>query len=1436
MIKRIELTTYLFLALVAYLPAQIMEVINEDPYTPQQLIENVFLGEGIQILSVQYDGDARSAAYFKGGQQAVGIERGIVMTTGVTVTDGTIYGVAEPGSRQSSRDVDSPLTNDPDLRNIVGPNVALNDITRYTITFRPLSDTVSFRYVFASEEYPEYVCSQFNDVFGFFMSGPGINGTINLAQIPDANLPVRINTINSGMPGSTANGGNCDGPQESLAFSQFYRNNNGSNTQPVYDGLSTVFTATTPVQACETYTIKLVIADVGDSAFDSGVFLEARSFGGTASNLEIVNLAIDGTLREGCQGAELHFYTLQAVDQDLPLEVSIGGNATPGLDYTTLPTEYIIPAGDSLLIVPIRAFEDNVNDDGEIIQISLRRSPCLVETYDIRIEQSRLGLSTLIDEVTRCGDQTVQLNATLTNSEPERFTFSRSENVTFGRLFTPPSFNSTININGFVPTTLTPNIIQSVCINNLENNRVRQISAFLIAPNGAQLELTSRNGGTINNASFSGYQNTCFSPSATNRIALPGQEAPATLLPFSGNWLPEGNFNELYFNNPRTNGAWQLLLIDNSPLTDRTTFGDWSITLERPYEVTYQWDEEALLSCYDCPNPVLTTEQPGFVYLTATDSYGCELRDSVEVIFPPDSFLEGLSCGTATDSTLSITWLPQAAALRYEVSGSDRTWLSVGNATNYTFENLQFDSTYTFFVRGIFPDCIGPAQSIRCTTLPCQTPPLLTATTTNISCAGQQDGSLLLTASGSSAPFRFLVNGQSLNGNSLTNLNAGAYQAIAFNARGCSDTLSLQINEPDSLLTTISQSGAINCGSTASLTAIVRGGTGPFSFRWNNDAGEATLSNINQAGTYTLLLTDANGCTFSNTYTLSAPPPLFADLSSNPETCSGANDGSILIGTIGGTPPYSYDWSEPSIGNSASAQGLSAGNYAVTVTDIAGCEFPLSITLSRGPDILMQVANAGASCAGSNDATIQLNITQASDPLLFSWTGTSSTTTSASNLGAGTYSVTVTDARGCQTDSTFLVSEPLPLIGTGQTRAVGCFGQSNGRIEWVVTGGTQPYSYNWSNGATQADPGMLPAGPYQLSLTDANGCLYLEEFLITQTEALRANFEVQDAACPGEANGSLRVIPSNGNPPYQYTWLDQPTNNSPARSNLSAGTYDLQLTDANGCMQPLSIRVGEPPAILAEAVIEDIRCHGESSGLIEVTVEGGTPGYEFQLNNGNWSNSSVFLGLRQGTYSAQIRDALGCLASLDSLVVVEPASLSVSLGDRVSIRWGDSLLLTPTITGGSLPILRYTWLSYDSLLFSCQACPTPWFKPETQSSIRLEVLDQAGCIATGQLMVLVEKDFPVLVPTGFTPNGDGNNDRLLVHGLPGILVESFQLIDRWGELLYEATDFLVNDTATGWDGTYKGAEMQAGVYLWQAKVRYPDGNTQRMAGQTTLIR
>jgi hypothetical protein len=237
--------------------AQFLQTDDAGPngiYTPQSLIPNVFMGSGVQVLNVTYDGLPTAVGYFSGGTQAIGLERGLLLTTGVAGDPATGYGPTDRAS-DFAHNMNGSTATDANLSAIA--TAGLRDVAVYTITFIPASDTLRFRYCFASEEYPEYSCTLYNDLFGFFIQGPGYPTPTNIAIIPGTNLPVAINNIH---PPNTQN----NAVQPCDTFNIQYYNTTPPNSQPVYDAYTDVFTAMAVVTPCETYTIKLAIADVQD--------------------------------------------------------------------------------------------------------------------------------------------------------------------------------------------------------------------------------------------------------------------------------------------------------------------------------------------------------------------------------------------------------------------------------------------------------------------------------------------------------------------------------------------------------------------------------------------------------------------------------------------------------------------------------------------------------------------------------------------------------------------------------------------------------------------------------------------------------------------------------------------------------------------------------------------------------------------------------------------------------------------------------------------------------------------------------------------------------------------------------------------------------------------------------------------------------------------
>ncbi|MCB0820761.1 MAG: choice-of-anchor L domain-containing protein, partial [Bacteroidetes bacterium] len=311
--------------------------------TPQNLVQNVLVGQGVTVTNVTSVGNAEQFGSFSNGNSTnLGISSGVVMTTGDVNQN-----VAGPNDGNITSSVLPDQQNDPDLSNILS-NLGVSGTNRTVAViefdFIPSGDSLAFNFVFGSEEYDEYVCSQFFDAFGFFLSGPGINGpytnnSVNLAIVPGTNLPVGINTINIGVEGDFGNG-LC--PGGGLGNAQYYIQNTQNSLQ--MDGFTTLLTASATVQCNQTYHIKLVIANGTDTSLDSWVFLQAESFSSNIPNFQIANLLPDTSVIEGCTVGELIFTRDQA-DLELALPVTYGGTAIAGEDYEPLPDTIFFPAG-----------------------------------------------------------------------------------------------------------------------------------------------------------------------------------------------------------------------------------------------------------------------------------------------------------------------------------------------------------------------------------------------------------------------------------------------------------------------------------------------------------------------------------------------------------------------------------------------------------------------------------------------------------------------------------------------------------------------------------------------------------------------------------------------------------------------------------------------------------------------------------------------------------------------------------------------------------------------------------------------------------------------------------------------------------------------------------------------------------------------------------
>jgi gliding motility-associated-like protein len=393
-----------FLFFVSFLQKSSAQVLIDTLSTPTQLVQNVLLGEGIIASNITFIGPQSAIVGFQETSEEIGFSSGLILTNG---SYKNVQGpnVLDNSSFSNNGDGDS------DLNTLTTGKT--KDATILEFDFEGIADTVVFRYVFASEEYNEFVCSEFNDVFGFFVSGPGIVGVENVALIPGTTTEVAINTINNGAPGTFGDAANCS---TGLNNKQFYRDNKNGQLYE-YDGFTVVLEAKFAVQACEIYHIKLAIADVSDFIYDSGVFFEVNSFSNSSADLVFLSASTNGNgteMAEGCNVGEICFTRRAGLNQPKTVYFEFSGEAKVVTDYTSsLKDSVVFGVGVSEICIDITALSDLITESSEtliltLVDTSLCSNPSVqLLIYDI---DSMLTLEVFTD-TTICEGETVILTA-----------------------------------------------------------------------------------------------------------------------------------------------------------------------------------------------------------------------------------------------------------------------------------------------------------------------------------------------------------------------------------------------------------------------------------------------------------------------------------------------------------------------------------------------------------------------------------------------------------------------------------------------------------------------------------------------------------------------------------------------------------------------------------------------------------------------------------------------------------------------------------------------------------------------------------------------------------------------------------------------------------------------------------------------------------------
>lgn len=465
-----------------------------------------------------------------------------------------------------------------------------------------------------------------------------------------------------------------------------------------------------------------------------------------------------------------------------------------------------------------------------------------------------------------------------------------------------------------------------------------------------------------------------------------------------------------------------------------------------------------------------------------------------------------------------------------------------------------------------------------CSTTPCTNLTVTVTNQTDVTCNGANNGSATVDATDGNGNYTYTWNPGALNGATQSNLAPGTYTVDVVDTDGCDGSVVVEIVEPTAIVIQMSATDAA-CGlADGSATATVSGGTSGYSYSWSNGGTTATINNL-AAGAYDVTVTDANGCQAQASITVqSSNGPDLVVVSSADASCFGTSDGSGEVEATGGTTPYVYTWNPGNL-TGPIQNGLSAGTYTVDVEDDDGCITSVNVVIDQPDAITLTVSSNPSSCTVDNGSAT-VNASGGNGGFTYDWSN-GGTTATISNVGAGNYTVVVTDASGCSADTSVNVNSVNgPELTISNVTDVSCIGDADGSATVSVDAGTGtgPFTYDWSpSGGTDPTATDLSPGTYNVTVTDDAGCIAVATVVIGVPSEIIVTGVTNPADC-GTDNGMISVTASGGNGGYTYSW-DAGVPDDASIGGLTSGDYTVTVTDANGCSVNETFFVGQNDSI-----------------------------------------------------------------------------------------------------------------------------------------------------------------------------------------------------------------------------------------------------------------
>ncbi len=927
------------------------------------------------------------------------------------------------------------------------------------------------------------------------------------------------------------------------------------------------------------------------------------------------------------------------------------------------------------------------------------------------------------------------------------------------------AFGSTTEININVQGLNNPigtATIQNVCIDGLtffgqnlfppSQVDIGALEINLLCPDGTSITLVPS--GVTSGSPTTGYTNTCFVPSGGGAIG--GGSAP-----YTGNYSPNQPFSGL--NGCTSNGLWTISIANTAGLGIGTGFFDgWNITFDDP-QVTapanYTWSPTTGLSDPNSLNPDACPQQTTTYTLTVEDQNQCAQETSqVTVTVSPNCCTLDIdniaftnpTCGNG-DGTITITASGGLAPISYSVDGGFTT------QGNGNFTNIQAGIYY------IELEDANGCFAYDTITLTNPSAPVIDNVATVAPTCGASDGSIVITASGGVAPLQYSVdNGATFQAsNTFNGLPGGTYDIVVEDANGCRVSTQNGLTSGNApTIDNVNPTDPSCGGQDGSINISASGGAQPLQYSIDNGTTFQATGDFYSlaAGTYDIVVEDANGCQVTDQVVFNAGvPPVIDNIAFTNPNC-GVNDGTITITASGGNPPITYSI-DGGFTNQANGNftGVGAGIYYIELEDASGCFARDTVTLSNPSAPTIDNVSTIAPTCGNSDGSLTITASGGIAPLQYSIDNgaTFQANGTFTGLSGGNYDIIVEDANGCQASTQNSVASGTgPTIDNLNPTSPSC-GSQDGVLVISASGGAMPLQYSIDNGATFQVSGSftgLASGSYNIVVEDANGCQATDQISLNNLNGPSIDNVAETTPTCGAQDGAIDITASGGSAPLQYSIDGGATfQASGSFAGLGAGTYDIIVEDNGGCQAADQVVFpgGTPPTI-DNISITDPTC-GNANGSIEVTVSGGAAPLQYSIDNGaTFQASSSFSGLIGATYDIVVADNAGCQVIDQAALAISTAPTIDTLGSLPPTCGANDGIIGMLATGGAAP-LQY---SIDG---GTTFQPVGAFQNLGTGTYDIVVEDANGCQATDQI-VLNNLNGPTITNEASTNTTCGQDD------------------------------------------------------------------------------